>query len=90
MNLQEQNFVRELMGISETLLFNRDTMRKLSARWFANSHSGISDLELQEIPDFEHLVSQDLADCITAITAVLDALGTDSGGQAANLIKMKG
>lgn len=89
MEQQDQNFVRELMDIAESVLGDRTVIENLYARWNLNGHSAITTEQLGGIPEFAHLSQSDLANCVTALNTILTALGDNVSGQATNLIKMR-
>lgn len=87
---QKENFVQDVINMSNELLSTQKAIQLLDARWNQNTFSGITLEELQEKAEFSHLTPDKLAGAITALNAVDTALGDDSSGQATNLIKMKG
>lgn len=94
MNPQEMTFVTELMQAGEDILNLRTRLQLLRARYTLNGHdnatTGITDGKLSEIPAFSHISRTELEGGITAIDAVLNALGDNVSGQATNLIRLKG
>lgn len=91
MNPQEMNFVSELMQAGEDILNLRTRLQLLRSRYTLNAFdSSITDQELAETPTFAHLTQAELVSGVSAIDAVLNALGDNISGQATNLIRLKG
>jgi hypothetical protein len=88
---QSQNFISELMQWAEIELAQLDKAQSLRARWDQNAIAdNIDDATIIETESFAHLTEQKIVDGVTAMTAVITALGDFSSGQAVNLLKLKG
>lgn len=97
MNPQEQNFISELMGESETILYLRARLQLLQGRYAANNFSNsITDQELAAIPELSHLVADEMRRAMAVVDAIVNLLNNNIvvGGNtdiAANhLIRLKG
>lgn len=89
MTPQEQNFVSELMSLSESLLEKLHEINLLTARWNQNGFATeITDGDLGGVSTFQHLTAAKLGNALTAMGTIVTALGTVSDGQQVNLIKM--
>lgn len=89
MTPQQQNFVSDLSAWAEAMLALRADARALSARWYLNDFAAaLASAPIDAV--FPHLDADKIAAAVTALVAVLDALGDDAGGQAVNLIKLRG
>lgn len=87
---RNHNFIQECVDQSANVLALRNQLEDIVARW--NLHSISSDLideDIQATASFSHLSKGDITSCIAAFQAVLTALGSNTSGQAINLIKMK-
>lgn len=88
---QESNFITRLQTLSDDTLDLRHRMQEEIARYNGNEFgTSITDADLQEKTDFQHLTQAKMQSAITALNVVLTALGDDVSGQAINLIKMQG
>ena len=88
---QESNFVSRLQQLAEETLALRHKIQEEIALYNAEGFgTAITDPDLQEVSAFKHLTQTKLVATVTALSAVITALGDDSSGQSVNLIKIKG
>ena len=91
LTFQQQNFVTDLMSYSATIRTNQLAGEDLVARYNNNSFSTtIVAADLLAFAPTSHLTPAKIAGAITAINAIIASLGTDSAGNAVNIIAMKG
>lgn len=91
LSAQNQNLISNLQTMAADLLETQREIDLLIAQWNQNDvFNSISDADIAAIPAFAHLTKSEVANSITAITAVTTALGDLTSGQAVNLLKMKG
>ena len=88
---QESNFISRLQQLAEETLALRHKIQEEIALYNAEVFgTTITDSDLQEVPSFKHITQAEMVNTITALSAIITALGDDSSGQAINLIKLKG
>lgn len=89
LSAQNQNIISEMMNFAEAELAQLDKAHNLLARWNNNDvFNTLTDADVSAL--FPHLTKSEVVEAVNAITAVSNALGDFSSGQAVNLIKMKG
>ncbi len=89
LSAQNQNLISEMMNFSEAQLALLDKAHNLLARWNNNDvYNALTDADVTGT--FPHLDKSEIVEAINAITAVSNALGDFTSGQAVNLVKMKG
>jgi len=92
---QESNFVSRIQSKAEILLDLRDDLQREVALYNAEGFGASITTEdlTAAVGDrpapFSNLTAGKIADCITAFSGVLTALGNDASGQSVNLIKMR-
>ena len=88
---QESNFVSRLQQLAEETLALRHKIQEEIALYNAEAFgTTITDPDLQEVAAFKHITQAEMVSTITALSAIITALGDDTSGQAINLIKLKG
>lgn len=86
---QDSNFISRAMTWSEDMLKMRADAQLISAQWFSNiMNDSLNDEDIAEV--FPHLNKAEVINFVTAVAAVLGALGELSGGNAEHLNKMRG
>lgn len=86
---QQHNFIAALIAKSKETRNMQLSYHDLIAEWNLNDMFNQLD-DAAVIAAFPHLDKSKVGNAINALTAILDALGDDSSGQATNLIKMQG
>lgn len=86
---QQQNHISRLMQEAEIILDLQNRLQRLIAEWNQNDmFNQMDDAEIAAV--FPHLTLSEVGNAINAITAVDTALGSYIGGQAVNLLKLRG
>lgn len=84
---QDSNWVSEEIALAKDTPAIRDRWRNIVARW--NNNDMFNQLETEDIEAaYPGINKAEVTAAINAFTAVINALGDDTTGQASNLFKL--
>lgn len=84
---QDSNWIAEEIALAKDTLVIRDRWRNLVARW--NNNDLFNQLVSADIEEsYDGINKAEVTAAINAFTAVINALGDDTTGQASNLFKL--
>ncbi len=82
-SMVQQNILTEMQSIATTQLNLKSRLEAIVAMWAAESMADLTDADLQELAEFQHVTAQELAASKNAMDAIATAIGAYAAGTPA-------
>jgi hypothetical protein len=82
-SMVQMNILTEMQAIATQQLVMKNRLQAIVAMWGAESMSALTDADIQELAEFEHVTAQELAAAKNGMDAIVNAVGEYVAGTPA-------
>ena len=82
-SMVQMNIMTEMQAIATAQLAMKNRLQALVAMWSAEGMSALTDADIQELAEFEHVTAQELTAAKNAMDTIASAVGEYAAGTAA-------